>query len=140
MFCNTRSTSCSTRILAFALIPFIEYDVVFPSIFVNSFTFVFKAGDSSFAAHCFAFFRDCSFRSNVCSSDSLPSSACVKKICYSSATSEEEVFTSIGVVWISSLILRRIFSVTFSSSLERKSAAVLTDPAMCAILKLNCNT
>ena len=48
--------------------------------------------------------------------------------------------TSIGVVWISSRILRRIFSVTLSYSLERKSAAVLTEPAMCAILKLNCNT
>ena len=45
-----------------------------------------------------------------------------------------------GVVWISSLILRRIFSVILSSSLERKSAAVLTHPAMCAILKLKCNT
>ena len=113
---------------------------MFPSIFGNSFTLVFKAGDSSFAAHCFAFCRDCSFRSRVCSSDSLVSSACVKKNCSSSATSEEEVVTSIGVVWISSLILRRIFSVTLSSSLERKSAAVLTDPAICAILKLNCNT
>ena len=48
--------------------------------------------------------------------------------------------TSIGFVWMSSRILRRILSVTLSSSLERKSAAVLTDPAMCAILKLNCNT
>ena len=107
---------------------------------MNSFTLVFKAGDSSFAAHCFAFCLDHSFRSRVCSSDSLPSSACVKKNCSSSATSEEEVVNSIGVVWISSLILRRIFSVTLIYSLERKSAAVLTDPAMCAILKLNCNT
>ena len=113
---------------------------MFPSIFVNSFTLVFKAGDSSLAAHCFAFGRDCSFRSRVYSFDSLPSSACVKKICSSSATSEKEVVTSIGVVWISSLILRRNFSVTLISSLERKSAAVLTDPAICAILKLNCNT
>ena len=64
----------------------------------------------------------------------------MKKVCSSSATSEEEVVTSIGVVGISSLILRRIFSVTLGSSLERKSAAVLTDPAMCAILNLNCNT
>ena len=140
MFFSTRSTSCSTRILAFALIPSMEYDVVFPSIFLNSFTLVFKAGDSSFAAHCFAFCRDCSFRSKVCSSDSLPSSACVKKIRFSSTTSEEELVTSIGGVCISSLILRRIFSVTLSSSLERKSAAVLTYPAKCGILKLNCNT
>ena len=113
---------------------------MFPSIFVNSFTLVFKAGDSSFAVQCFAFCRDCSFRSRVCSSDSLGSSACVKKNYSASATSEEEVVTSMGIVWISSLILRRIFSVTLSSSLERKSAAVLTDPALCAILKLNCNT
>ena len=140
MFFSTRLTSCSTRILAFALFPLMEYDVVLPSIFVNSFTLVFKTGDSSFAAHCFAFRFDCSFRSRICSSHSLLSSACVKNNCSSSATSEEEVVTSIGVVWISFLILRRIFSVTLSSSLEKKSAAVLTDPAMCAILKLNCNT
>ena len=113
---------------------------MFPSIFLNSSTLVFKAGDSSFAAHCLAFCRDCSFRSSVCSSDSSPSSTFVEKSCSSSATSEEEVVTSIGFVWISSLILGRIFSVTLSSSLERKSAAVLTDPSMCASLKLNCNT
>ena len=35
-----------------------------------------------------------------------------------------------------SLILRPIFSVTSSLSLERKSAAVLTDPALCARLEL----
>ena len=137
MFFSTRSTSCSTRILAFALIPFMEYDVVFQSIFVNSFTLVFKTGDSSFAPHCFAFCLDCSFCPRVCSSDSLLSSECVKKTCFSSATSEEEVVTSKGVVGISSLILRRIFYLILSSSLGRKSAAVLTDPAMCAILKLN---
>ena len=97
MFFSTRSISCSTRILALALIPFMEYDVVFPSILVNSFTLVFKADDSSFAAHCFAFCRDCSFRSRVCSSDSLRLYDCVKKSCSSSATSEEEVVTSIGL-------------------------------------------
>ena len=96
MFLSKRSTSCSTRILAFAFIPFMEYDVVFPSIFVKSFTRVFKTGDSSFAAHCFAFGLDCSFRSRVCSSDSLLSSACMMKHCSSSASSEEEVVTSIG--------------------------------------------
>ena len=104
------------------------------------FTLVFQTGDSSFAAHCFAIRLDRSFRSRVCSSDSLLSCACVKKNCSSSATSEEEVVTSIGVVWISSLILRCIFCVTLSSSLERKSAAVLTDQVMCSMLKLNCNT
>ena len=76
----------------------------------------------------------------VCSSDSSLLSACVKKNCSSSATPEEEVVTSICVVRISSLILRRIFSVTLSSSLEKRSAAVLTDLAICAILNLNCNT
>ena len=55
IFFNTRSTTCSARICAFALIPFIEYDVVFPSIFVNSFTLVSKTDGSSFAAHCFVF-------------------------------------------------------------------------------------
>ena len=64
----------------------------------------------------------------------------MKKNCSSSATSEEEVVTSKGVVWISSRILRRIFSVILISSLERKSAAVLTELALCAILKLNCST
>ena len=136
MFISTRPTYCSTRILAFALLPFMEYDVVFPSIFVNSFTLVFKKSGSSVTAHCFAFCLDFSFRSRVCPSDSLLSSACVKKNYSSSATSKEEVVTSIGVVWISSLILRRIFSLTLSSTLERKSAAVMTDPAICAFFKL----
>ena len=48
--------------------------------------------------------------------------------------------TSIGVVFISSRILRRIFSVTFNSSLARKSTAVLTEPAICFILEMNCST
>ena len=38
-----------------------------------------------------------------------------------------------GVVCTSSRILRWIFSATFSSYLEKESAAVLTDPAICAI-------
>ena len=113
---------------------------MFPWIFENSFADVFKMGDSSCAAHCFAFCLDCSFCSRVRSPDLSLLCARVKKNCSSSATSEEDVVTSIGVVWISSRILRRFFSVTLGSSLERKSAAVLTEPAMCAILKLNCNT
>ena len=36
MFIKTGSTSRSTRIRAFALILLMEYDVVFPSIFLNS--------------------------------------------------------------------------------------------------------
>ena len=133
IFFITRSTSCSTHFRAFALIPLMEYDVVFPSIFVNSFTLYLKADDSSFAAHCFAYCLNCSLWSKVCSFDSWKNSS-------SLATSEEEVVTSIGVVWISSRILRRIYSLTFSSNLERKSSAVLTEPLMCAVLKLNCNT
>ena len=34
-----------------------EYDVVFPSVFVKSFTLVFKEGGSSFSTHCFEFCR-----------------------------------------------------------------------------------
>ena len=64
----------------------------------------------------------------------------MKKNCSSSATSEEDVVTSMGVVCTSSLILRRILSVTFNSNRERKSAAVFTELALCAILKLNCST
>ena len=64
----------------------------------------------------------------------------MKRNCSSSATSEEEVVISIGVVSVSSLILRRIFSVTLSVSLEKKSAAVLIEPYMCAFSKLYCNT
>ena len=139
MLFKTRWITCSTSIHAFVLIPFVEYDVVFPSIFVNSFTLVFKEGGSSFATQCFAF---CSvffsFRSRVCSSDSPLLYGCMKKTCSSSATSEEDVVTSKGTVWISSRSVRRIFSVTLNSGLERNSAAVSTEPAMCAILNLNC--
>ena len=67
-------------------------------------------------------------------------SGCVKKNCSSSATSDEDVHTSMGVVCTSSQILRWIFSVAFSSNLDRKSAAVLTEPVICAILKLNGST
>ena len=113
---------------------------MFPSIIVNSSTLVFKEDGSSFATHCFAFCLEFSFPSRVCSSDPSFLYACVTKNCSSSALSKEDVVTSMGVVWIYSRIFRRIFSVTLSSSLERKLAAVLTEPAMCAILKLKCNT
>ena len=59
---------------------------------------------------------------------------------FSSATPEEDVVTSRGIVCTSSLILGWLFSVTFSSSLEKQSAVVLTEPAICAILEINCNT
>ena len=54
----------------------------------------------------------------------------MSKNCSSSATSEEDAVTSMGVVCTSSRILRWIFSVTFSSNLERTLAAVLTEPAI----------
>ena len=89
---------------------------------------------------CCRFFRDFSFRSRVSFLFSSSPSAWLKKDCSSSATSEEDVVTSMGFVFISHRILRRIFSVTFNSNLERKSAALLTEPAICVFLKLNCNT
>ena len=139
-FFNTRSASCSTRILAFALIPWREYAVVFPSIFVNSFILGCIEDGSWLATHSTAFCRVCSFLCKICSSVSCWLSVWVKKNCSSSATSEEDVVTSISVVCTSSLILRQILSVTFNSNLERKSAALFTEPAISAILKLNCST
>ena len=47
---------------------------------------------------------------------------------------------SMGAVRIFSQIFRRIISVILGSSLERKTAALLTEPAISAIFKLNCNT
>ena len=140
LFLNTTPTSCSTRFRAFTLIPFMEYDVVLPPIFVNYFTLVFREDGSSFVIHCFAFCLDCSFCSRVCCSDSSLLSPCVKKNCSWSATSEEEFVTNMGVVCTSSRILRWTFPETFSSNLETKSATVLTEPAICAMLKLNCST
>ena len=137
-FFRTRSLSCCTRICAFALIPLMEYDVVFLSMFVNSLMLGFIGDGSWFANHSVSFFRDWSFRSRICSSVSSEPSACVKKNYSPSATSEEDGFTSMGVFCRLSRILRRIFSVTSSSILERKSAAVLTEPAIYAFLKLNC--
>ena len=95
---------------------------------------------SSCATHYVAFLRDCSFHARVCYLVFSSPSACAKKKCSSSATSEEDVVTSMGVVCKSSLILRRIFSVTFNSNRERKSTAVFTEPAICTVLKLNCST
>ena len=62
------------------------------------------------------------------------------KNCSSSAMSEDDVVISMGVVCKSFRVLRRMFSVTFYSSPEKKSAADLTEPAVSAILKFNCNT
>ena len=47
--------------------------------------------------------------------------------------------TSMGVVGTSPRMLRWTFSVTFNSCPERKSAAVLTEPLISAILNLKCS-
>ena len=48
--------------------------------------------------------------------------------------------TSIGEVWMSSLIRSWIFSLGSKSSRERKSAAVFIRPGTWAMVKLNCRT
>ena len=113
-FFRTRSTTCFFHIRAFALIPFMEYVVLFPSIFVDSLVLGFIEDGFSFATQAVAFLGDCSFHSKVCTSVSSLPSACVKKNCSSSATSEDDFVTSMGVFGISSRILTRMFSVTSS--------------------------
>ena len=139
-FFKTRPTSSSTRIRAFALIPCMEYAVVFPSISVNSFILGFIEDGSSCATHSVVLFQDYCFLSMVCCSVSSSPSTCAMKNCSLSAKSEEDSVTSTGVVCTFSLILRRIFSVTFNANREKKPAAVFTDPAIFAFLKLNWST
>ena len=91
------------------------------------FTLYFSEGGSSFATHCFASCQECSFCWRVCSFDLFSLSVCAKKNCSSSATSEEDVVTSMGVVWNFSSILKRIFSVTLISTMERSSAESTLD-------------
>ena len=95
---------------------------------------------SSFATHSVAFFIGCVLRSKVYSLVSSSSNVCKMKNCASSATSEEDVVFSMEVVCMSSCILKWTFSLTVSSSLGKKSAVVLTETAICAVLKSNCNT
>ena len=64
----------------------------------------------------------------------------MKENCSSSAISEEDKATLLCVVWMISPTLRHIFYVTVRSSLEKNVAAVFTEPAMYALLRLNCNT
>ena len=113
---------------------------MFLSIFVKSLILGFIEDSSPCATHSVAFFRYRFFLSRVCSSVSSSPSACAKKKFSSSATSEEDVVTSRGVVSPSSVILRRILSVTFNYNRESKSAAVFAEAAICATLKLNCST
>ena len=82
-----------------------------------------------FATQILASYQDCLFHWRFCFSDSFSLSAWVKKTCLSSATSKEIFVTSLGVVCMSSRILRRDFSVNLNSSLEETSAAVLTEPS-----------
>ena len=117
-----------------------KYDVMFPSFFVNSLILGFFEDVFLCAIYSVAFSRGCISLSRVCSSVSVFPFACVTKKCSSSATSEEEVVTSKGVVCMSSQILRQNLSVTFNSNLERKPSAALTEPAICAISKMNCST
>ena len=58
---SARSTSCSTRIRALALIPIVDYDLEFPSIFVNSVKLVHNEDSLSFATIFFSVGRDCFF-------------------------------------------------------------------------------
>ena len=73
-------------------------------------------------------------------SDSFSLSACERKSCYPSATSEVYVVTSICFVYISSRTLKKISSVTLSSNLVKKAALVENEKAFCAFLKWVCNT
>ena len=96
----------------------------FPSIFVSSPIPVYDEDGSSFVTHFDAFFSCCSFLSSVCSWVLFSLSASLEKNCSSPATSEEDVANWICVVCIPCKFLSQIFTVTFSSSMERKSAAV----------------
>ena len=122
---------------ALTLIPLMEYDVLFPSILVKSLLLGLIEDGSLFTTHSVALPWDCSFLSRVFSSIPFSLSACLKNICVSSLTSEDVVVTSVGVVCTPSRILRQIFYVALSSSQARSSAAVLTEPTLCAMLKLN---
>ena len=62
-----------------------------------------------------------------------------KKTDSSCAMPVDSMFTSIGFVGMPSLILN-FFSLGSSSKRDKKSAAVLIFPGMCAIGKSNCNT
>ena len=133
--------SCSTGMRAFALFSLMEYDVLFPSISVNSLITVFIETSSLFTIISAALLRERSFLSGVWFLVSVPTSACVMKNCSSSPTSEEGVVNSIGVLCMCFQILRRMFSITLCSSLARKSAAVMIEATnVCFFRKKTCNT
>ena len=108
--------------------------------FVNTLIVDVIEDDSSFATVSSAFFRNSPFRLKVCSSISTLSSVWLEKNCAPSATCEVDVFTSMVVFRTSSRNMRRIFSVTLSSNLERKSAAVLTELVLCEVFKICSST
>ena len=112
---------------ALALSQLLEYDFLFPLIFVKSLMFVFFVDGSPFGTF-----------PRVCLSVCLTFSACVNKNCYTSATCDEDVVTSICVACSSPCILSQNFSVTLRSSREKKSAVVFIEPAMSANLKKKC--
>ena len=118
-FFSTRSASCSVRIRAFAIIPFMEYDVGFPSILVNSLILGLLEDGTLITTQSVALPEIALFFLRICSSVPSSPSVCVKKNCSSSPTTQEDVVNSMGVVCISFWTLKRIFSVTFSSNLEK---------------------
>ena len=139
-FFKTRSTSCAARIHTFAFIPFMEFDVVF---FAN----VFKIFHACFQGRWFLLgYPFLCFLANLFFSLKCLFFWLIFIVCFG----EQQLFffSDIGgrcghfngCVWIASRFLRRILSVTSSPSFDWKSAAVLTESMMCAILKLNCNT
>ena len=93
----------------------------------------------SFATQSVALFQGSSFISKDCSSVSFSLFLGVNKNYSSLATSEEDVFTFISVVYVFSRILRR-FAVTFNTSVDIIPAVVLTEPAMRAIWELSSTT
>ena len=63
-----------------------------------------------------------------------------KKTGSSCAMPVDSMFISISFVGLSFLISRLIFSIGSISRQGKKSAAVLIFHAMCAMVKVNCNT
>ena len=63
-----------------------------------------------------------------------------KKTGYSCAMPVDSTFISIGFIGMSSLIFKILFSLGSISKRDKKSAAVVIFPEMCAIVKLNCST
>ena len=138
-FYRTKSTSCCTRTRAFALIPCIEYDVVFPSIFVNSFILGPIEDGSSCATILLTF-----------SGIALPFQGFVLQsqihhlfVWRRIALHLQHLRRMLWLQWALFVHLPGFWdgsSVTIGYTRERKSATVLTESTRCAILTLNCIT